>query len=186
MKSWATVSPCVDYFLTLFSHRTRDPVDDTKAASVPNSPKPLSDEACEAAKAAATSLRQLIHKKSGELTSKMDSIIILYFDESHELYGIKTLDTDSPSNYYQALLTAIDVLRSSNIVALFLSTHSHLGGFAPPIRYVLSGRAQPEALQRPFTWLLFDCHPDFPLDGDKLILKDLSTPKFMCKFGRPL
>jgi hypothetical protein len=173
-------------FLTLLSHRTRDPVGDTKAASAQNSPKSLSDEACEAAKGAATSLRQLIRKKSGELTNKTDSIIILYFDESHELYGMKTSDTDSPSNYHQALLTAMDILRSSNIVALFLSAHSHLAGFARPIRYVPSGRAQPEVFQRPFTWLLFDCHPDFPLDGDKLILKDLSTPKFMCKFGRPL
>jgi hypothetical protein len=131
------------YIYLLFSFRTQDPIGGTRASSTQNSPESLSDEACKSAKAAATSLRQLIQNKSGELTSEANSLIILYFDGPHKLYGRKTLVTDLPNNYYQALLTAIDVLQSSGVVVLISSSYSHMAGFVPLARYVLSSRAQP-------------------------------------------
>ena len=151
----------------------------------------LLDSAAKEAIKAAAALRTVIRNiPSGDQWA----IIVLYFDDSHALchIGTKAYENQSSntsiqaSNYYYALVTAVDSLRREDIVALFLSTNSHLAGFAPPSRYLPSARVQAAALQPPFYEFAFDCYPKFPLDSREYTMENMSKPEYMCKFGRPL
>ncbi|PCH37280.1 hypothetical protein WOLCODRAFT_140783 [Wolfiporia cocos MD-104 SS10] len=133
------------------------------------------DCASEAVKQPIQELQEAIHPAS---------IIVLYFDESHILFKFKTSDSNS---YYHGLLSALDVLRLSKIIGLFLSTTSYLAKYAPTYDMMPSERAQAAALQPPYTELPFDCHPDFfPVPQNKFTVDKLSTPEFQANFGRPL
>ncbi|PCH39028.1 hypothetical protein WOLCODRAFT_29336 [Wolfiporia cocos MD-104 SS10] len=141
--------------------------------------KHFRDCALEAVERPIQQLQEAIHP-----LEKADSVIVLYFDESHILFQHKTNDA---STYYDGLVSALDAFKLSKIIGLFLSTTSLLAEYAPTHEKMPSDRAQAEALQPPYTELPFDCHPDFfPVSEDQYTVDALSTPEFQSNFGRPL
>lgn len=126
-----------------------------------------------------------------DLSGRDDALVVLYFDESHDLHAI--LDTGDtgpyPQTRYTTLCWALDLVSSINgLFTLFLSTSSHLRNYAPQLKFHSSARvhdADTTNIPAPYTELPFDCLLGriYPA---QLTLGQTSDIQFLCKFGRPL
>lgn len=143
------------------------------------------DTATHDAQEAAKELTALIGHDPG--TIQTNPLVVMYFDDSHDLFEKKTADNDT---YYGALLYALASLvmdGHNNLFSLFLSTNSRLTRYDPIIGMRTPGsRVQSEGYQAPFTELSFDCHPSFPIKESEWTMKQVVGLDFMCRFGRPL
>jgi hypothetical protein len=120
--------------------------------------------------------------------------IILYFDEADTLMITpqrnKQSSGENPSDkyLYDILCSALNNLLSEPLLALFLSTASHLYQLAPSGPMARSARARSNIhnLQAPITETPFDCSPNFPVLPRDLTLEKTCDVAFMSQFGRPL
>lgn len=121
------------------------------------------------------------------LTGKRTPLILLYFDESHDLHEPLSKDQKAPSRYH-ALLWALEALSSvRTMFSLFLSTNSKLREFAPSKHFLNSKRwRNSDGLVPPYTELMFDCHPSLSTTSKGVTLERSGEIDFMSWFGRPL
>ncbi|KAB5587652.1 hypothetical protein CTheo_8909 [Ceratobasidium theobromae] len=91
---------------------------------------------------------------------------------------------------YQILCSVIDGFVPLDLFTIFLSTNSKLSSFSPPRGQWWSARGQSEeteGVQAPFNELPFDqWEQEYLLEENKHTLKDVCSPDFMVRFGRPL
>lgn len=141
-----------------------------------------------------------------KLDLSTDPLIIIYFDEAHVLTsrtpqsaptphqtGLTMLPPSEPEavhskSFYDILLSVLNDLRQRQLFAVFLSTSSHIGQFAPPPALLRSARAtDSKAWKAPITEVPFDCGPKLPISlREQLFTAQVSTIDFMAQFGRPL
>jgi hypothetical protein len=118
------------------------------------------------------------------------SLIVLYFDEAHELHGPPAENTRSrPDTRFDALCWVLDLLKYQDMFSIFLSTNSSLSSFAPTRREYPSDRFFNEAvhvtLQPPITELPFG-NPNWKVTPSDYTVDDVKRPEFMAQLGRAL
>jgi hypothetical protein len=131
--------------------------------------------------------------------------MVLYFDESHELTKMRTalsgieegLTADDMRTAYQTLCWALDSLRNEegvpsdqgNLMAVFLSTTSHLATYSPSNTFHWSARTHDGklGLQPPIVELPFDLwKTEHIVTEEAHRINEVCRPEFMVRFGRPL
>ncbi|KAI0260539.1 hypothetical protein BC834DRAFT_1044564 [Gloeopeniophorella convolvens] len=124
--------------------------------------------------------------------------MVVYFDEVKEL-AIAAPQLPRPNTdggppdtperpLIDILCSSLDIFKQEPMMFLLLSTTTNLGyAFTAPNFRRGSGRRLCKTIDyTPINELPFDCHPSFPLDGTAYSLDDISDPKFLARFGRPL
>ncbi|KDR73813.1 hypothetical protein GALMADRAFT_633519 [Galerina marginata CBS 339.88] len=129
--------------------------------------------------------------------------MIIYFDESYDLFGTRSEKVESRGHHndelgnekqtrsaYQILCDVLGVLSSQPVFAVFLSTYCKLADFTPSRQYFgtdrmqLDHRGQEANMQPPFVELPFDVFAN--IREGQIKLSDVSSMDHLVKFGRPL
>ncbi|KAF8642855.1 hypothetical protein AX16_009363 [Volvariella volvacea WC 439] len=112
--------------------------------------------------------------------------IVMYFDEARRL---PEPIPNRNKTLYDTLLWALNVLKSTNLFVIFLSTTPHIGSLAPSPHDIASVRAvfaTPD-LHAPITETPFDCPSQLrSLKPGSYRLQDTQDVEFMANFGRPM
>ncbi|KAB5592223.1 hypothetical protein CTheo_4320 [Ceratobasidium theobromae] len=141
----------------------------------------------------AEDLIELIRSKSkSAVTDRQRPVqLVIYFDEAHSLTSNTITNSDGKGlTCYQILCSVIDSFVPLDLFTMFLSTSSKLRSFSPPQEQWWSARghrAKTDGVQVPFNELPFDqWEQQYLLEENKHTLKDVCSPGFMVRFGRPL
>jgi hypothetical protein len=128
-------------------------------------------------------LQDVVRAKVAQKGQK--SLIVLYFDEAHELHGPpergSSLKTDTQLS---ALCATLDLLKHQDIFSIFISTNPSLSRFAPPFR----GRDYthvPALFQPPITELPSG-KPGFVVIPSAFTVEDVKRARMMAYLGRAL
>jgi hypothetical protein len=115
-------------------------------------------------------------------------LVVMYFDEAQVLSEMKAPPNPDDKSLLDVLSSVIDQIRTCPLIAIYLSTNSHLFSLAPGGQFARSARAREnwEKLQAPITETPFDCAPGLFVQRKTLSLSQISSIEFMSKFGRPL
>jgi len=117
----------------------------------------------------------------------------MYFDEAHVLTHVDSNTPPPPRSKYHLLGRVLAGMEQRSFFAIFLSTNSWLGAFAPSIYKFQSLRDWDNViLHPPFTELPFDTFADDSFGrlskvGKGIVrLRDVCTLDHLVQFGRPL
>ncbi|KAB5592224.1 hypothetical protein CTheo_4321 [Ceratobasidium theobromae] len=143
----------------------------------------------------ARDLIEMIRSKSkSAVTDRQRPVqLVIYFDEAHPLASttITHMDGDGLTRY-RVLCSVMDRFVPLDLFAIFLSTSPKLSSFSPPRTYSGSSSSrgwteETGGIQAPFNELPFDqWEQEYLLEENKHTLKDVCSPGFMVRFGRPL
>jgi hypothetical protein len=131
----------------------------------------------------------VIHSKVDAVNAVDDRqgpLVVLYFDEAHELHETSKDGTSPVDSQYARLCWTLDLLTRENMFSVFLSTNSNLSHFAPTLEDHPSKRNRSDImLQPPFTEMPFGM-PEYSVNPSELRLEVMKSEQFMAKLGRPL
>jgi hypothetical protein len=116
-----------------------------------------------------------------------DPMIVLVFDEAHDLTNVKADRFVAPWSRFGELRRALHQLNTQKLFCLFLSTSSSLHHLAPARSIDPSSRAQVGNLTliEPFVELDFDVFAQ-PIGPDEKKLQYAETTEHLVTLGRPL
>ena len=138
--------------------------------------------------AASTVIHFLASPKASQKLDSLSPVIILAFDEAHQLTEVQGNAEKSWSRFGE-LRRNIRKLKTLPIFFLFISTVSKISDFTPAQKQDMSARIVNETLTLlpPFTGLGFDqLLKASPIKENTINIQDAATDCVMCRFGRPL
>jgi hypothetical protein len=133
-------------------------------------------------------VRSLKPGLTDEALKNLSPILILAFDEAHQLTNIQG-SAKKPWSRFDQLRRNIRKLKPLPIFSLFISTVSKISDFTTSPQQDLSMRIGNGALTLlpPFTELGFDqLLKKSPIEENTVTIQNAATVQFMCQFGRPL
>ncbi|KAF8346723.1 hypothetical protein F5887DRAFT_1073392 [Amanita rubescens] len=139
-------------------------------------------------RAAKDLVRFLEPSMADEQLKFLPPVIILAFDEAHQLTEVQG-KAEEPWSRFGELRRNIRKLRSLPIPSLFISTVSKISDFTPAPKQDMSARIVNEelTLSSPFTELGFDqLLKASPIKENTINIQHAATDRVMCRFGRPL
>jgi hypothetical protein len=148
-----------------------------------NEKRTFSEIVKERLRSSAQGLQDALRAKVAQKGQK--SLIVLYFDEAHELHGSSeggsSFKTDTQLS---ALCATLDLLKQQDMFSIFISTNPSLSRFAPPVRERDYTRV-PALFQPPITELPSG-KPGFVVIPSVCTVADVKRARFMANLGRAL